>query len=105
MAIKVLGHTVLVKPDKVEKKTDWGFDLQINERQEESAQITGTVVSVGDQAWKAFSVDFTGEPWAKVGDHVVFSKFAGRYVTDPYTEEVYMLMNDEDIRAIITEEE
>lgn len=105
MAIKPVGHRVLVKPKAVEETTTSGIVVVSNiqeKRLEEAGQVYGVLTGVGPQAWKAFGKDHTGEPWAEVGDTVLFSKFAGFSVEDPETEEMYKVLNDEDIVAIIT---
>ena len=101
------GHTVLVKVETAETQTDWGFVTTTNsdqKRLEQAGQVIGTLTAVGPQYWKAFSIDFTGEPWAKVGDKVLFARYSGKSVEDPFTGDEYYIMNDEDIRAVITEE-
>ena len=103
--IKPVGHTVLIKYDEAEKMTESGIYIHIDTRLEDASQVIGTVVDYGDQAWKAFSKDFTGEPWVKKGDRVFFARYAGKMIEDPDTEEKYMIMNDEDIRAVITGED
>jgi len=103
--IEPTGHRVLVKLDKVEKTTEWGFALDIDEKLEKGGIQMGVLVAVGPQAWKAFSVDFTGTPWAKEGDYIYFSRYAGKFVQDPAERDKdYMIMNDEDILGIITDE-
>lgn len=107
MAITPTGHRILVDVSVAELKTDWGFDLSpgVDNRLENAAQIIGTLVAVGPQAWKAFGPDWSGEPWAQVGDRIMFSEWAGREVEDPETGKKYKLMNDEDVTAVITGEE
>lgn len=99
--IHPVGHRLLVKVDEANLETDWGFEIVSDKKLENAYQIIGTLVAIGDQAWKAFGPNFTGEPWAKVGDRVMFAEYAGKTVIDPETEEMYKLMNDEDITAIV----
>ena len=96
------GHRVLVKPDEIKTETASGILLvtDANKRQEAQAQIFGKIVSIGPNAWKAFD---DGQPWAKVGDHVAFAKYGGFVIKDPYTEEEFRLLNDEDICAVVKE--
>lgn len=95
------GHRVLVKPDVVETTTKSGIVIKLeNKDRADEAQVTGTIVEVGPQAWKDFS---DGAAWAKVGDRVLFAKFGGYQIT--IKGEKYRVMNDEDITAIIEEEE
>ncbi len=103
--IKPTGHRVLIKPDKVEKTTASGIILGIDEKLEKGGIQRGLLVDFGDQAWRAFSIDFTGEPWANKGDYIYFSRYAGKFVQDPADPDTeYMIMNDEDILGIITDE-
>lgn len=93
------GHRVLVKPDPIEKVSEGGIIIQYeNKNRVEEAQVTGTVVEVGPQAWKDFS---DGTPWAKNGDRVLFAKYGGYAIE--IEEEYHRIMNDEDITAIIEE--
>lgn len=109
MGIKVCGHRVLVRPFKLEEVDDAfkrakaaGIQFVDNDemRREQNAVDKGTVVSIGDTAFK----DFGGDPWCKVGDLVAFAKYAGKYIEDPATKEKYLTVNDEDIIAVLTQE-
>lgn len=97
------GHKVLVKPDETEKKSKGGIIFAgVDERLEKANMQVGMLVAYGKQAWRAFSNDFTGLPWAEVGDYVLWSRFAGKIIIDPVDGEEYMILNDEDIIARIT---
>lgn len=97
MAIVPAGHRVLIKPEIVEEKTSGGIILaQTTKDREQQATMRGVVVEVGENAWKAFD---DGRPWAKVGDKVVFRKYAGEKI--PEGDEEYRVVNDEDVLAII----
>lgn len=99
-----------MKPDDVEDKLkrDFGggkmFEIVTDKKIERTIEVFGTLVAAGHQAWKAFSKDFNGEPWANVGDRVMYSQHAGRYVTDPESGEQFLIMNDDDLTAVITGE-
>ena len=102
------GHRILVKQirfdekdDVYKKAKDSGIILQLDKsvRAQESVDV-GFIVSIGPTAWK----DFGSAPWAEAGDQVVFAKHAGKSVEDPAdTESHYVVLNDEDIVAIIKE--
>lgn len=93
------GHRVLIKPEIVEEKTQGGIILAATTKdRDQQATMRGTVVSVGINAWKAFD---DGQPWANVGDQVVFRKYAGEVVKDGEIE--YRVVNDEDVLCIETE--
>lgn len=91
------GHRVLVKVDEIEERTKGGIILVDADKQTE-ANIFGTIVAVGLNAWKAFD---DGDPWAKVGDKVAFAKYGGFIIDDPDTKERFRLLNDEDITCVI----
>lgn len=102
--ITVPGHRVLVKPRDIVKKTESGIILEYldNEELERAATNIGTVVQVGADAWKTMYISgYIGEPWAKVGDEVYFAKWAGKWITDESSGERYLVLNDEDITAVI----
>lgn len=105
--IKVKGYRVLVKPKEIERKTKSGIIITVagtqEDKLEQAGQQFGTVIGIGDSCWKG---DHFDEPWCKVGDTILFSKHAGRFVYD-YTEDdetAYMIMNDVDVLAVVSEE-
>lgn len=98
---KPAGHRVLIKPDKVETVSAGGIITDIsNGDREADAQIIGTLVAVGPNAWKEFD---DGIPWAQVGEKVLFAKYGGYAVK--IRGEVYRIMNDEDVTAIVSDDE
>lgn len=102
--IKVPGHRVLVKPRDIKKQTESGIILEYldNEDMERAATNIGTIEQIGPDAWKTMYISgYIGEPWAKVGDEVYFAKWAGKVITDEASGERYMVLNDEDITAVI----
>lgn len=110
------GHRVIVRRDHVkETYGDSGIIIAVDEsaKKMEKANVqTGVVVAVGPDAWKAFRMldengkEVNGKSWAKPGDYVLYAKYAGRNVDDPFTpdEGDLIILNDEDILTIITEE-
>jgi co-chaperonin GroES (HSP10) len=108
------GHKLLVLADPIEKETESGLVLVQDEKLEQTGIQQGLVIKVGPSAWKAFreindGKEHNGPKWAVEGDYVLFARFAGRYVEDPFQdredERRLMIMNDEDVIAIITEGE
>ncbi len=104
--IKPTGHHILIKPDVIEKVSSGGIilnDDMVN--RENTASVKGTLVAVGENAWK----DFGGKAWAKVGDKVYFK----RHVSDKIEDETNLdehgkpsllfLLSDENILAVIEE--
>lgn len=114
------GHKVLVKPDsleeehKVEGTNKALVIVRHNERAQQAAQIEGTIVGIGPTAWEAFrTVDdegkwVNGKPWATIGDKVLYGKYTGTIVDpvgDDKMEDFLVLINDEDINAVVIENE
>lgn len=101
--LKAVGHRVMVKPREVKKTTASGIAIVLDEKIEKSATVIGTVVGVGPDAWKTMYITGTAsEPWAKVGDEVYYAKYAGKWVIDEDTQTEYLIINDEDITAVIS---
>lgn len=69
------------------------------------AEMTGTVMECGPAAWRAFDLSAGLEPsqWAKVGQKVLFSKYAG-VILKGKDGETYRMVNDEDIVAVLDPE-
>lgn len=112
MNLKAVGHRLLVKPDPLKERVKINDDLKKlgfeiarpadMEKMEEAATQTGTVVDVGSTAWHAFdksSPDW--KAWCKVGDRIVFARYAGKPIEDPVTDEKYFVLNDEDVQALV----
>ena len=96
MAINVKGYRLLIKPDMVDLKTPAGLVIAADRKLEQAAQVRGYVHSVGERCWEGH------EPYAAVGDYVMYSKYAGKVVEDPETNDQFVIINDEDILAVIT---
>ncbi len=111
MAVIPCGHRVLVKAKKYithdpvmeRARRELGFEFVLDKNTRYDASVDkGVIVAIGNTAWKDF-----GDPWATVGDTVVYAKNAGKSVEDPEDPEnpeyQYVLLNDEDVVAIIKE--
>ena len=90
MNIKPLGDKVVVKPAKVEEKTESGIILP-GSAQEKPHQ--GTVIAVGpgtrDDKGNHIPLD------VKEGDRVIYGKFGG--VDLKYDNEEYVVLSEKDI--------
>lgn len=94
------GHRILVLPDPVEEVTKSGIILaQQSLDKEKASTVTGTIVEVGMNAWKAFD---GGMPWANVGDRIYFKQYAGFIVKKNGNE--YRVLNDDDVICIDKQE-
>lgn len=107
--IKPCGHRLVVKAYKQEevdevlkKHSEFLKEFQVinsNKKREDASVDRGVVLSIGPTAWH----DFNSEPWCKVGDEIIFAKFAGKVVEDPETNEDVFILNDEDVVAVLKE--
>lgn len=90
------GAHILVKPDTVEEKTAGGLYLPQDTRdKEQQAATSGTLIAVGSGAWKDLD---DGSPWADIGDHVTYGRYAGVVLTGADGND-YTLLNDNDLLA------
>jgi len=96
--IKPTGGHILVLPDPVEEKTAGGIILPDTIRDKEQAAATsGILIDVGPAAW--LDID-DGQPWAYIGDHVSYARYAGVVLTGK-DGIAYTLLNDNDLLAIL----
>lgn len=105
------GDRILVKPDVIETKTKGGIVItdQIRDHHMD-AQTSGTIVAIGPDAWKHYTertkdgitVRGFSQPFAEVGDKVMFAKFGGQKVWGKDGEQ-YRVINDVDVTATIEE--
>lgn len=105
MAIKPVIHRILVKPDVLEevdetykKAKQAGIVLDFNERDREQAAVdTGVVMDFGPTVFQ----DFHTENPLAVGTRIVYARYGGKAVVDPVDKVKYVLLNDEDVIAIL----
>lgn len=101
MIIIPLLHTILIKPDTTETKTEGGIIIPdlVSDRERKAVEI-GTVVRVGPRAF----IDYGRSPdILSKGDRVTFARYAGKEVTEG--DDKYLLVNDVDVLAVIKETE
>lgn len=100
--IEVKGCRLLIQPFKIQEH-DKTFarakaaGLVLPEQSERKEQINvdkGTVLQIGSKCHEDF-VD-----GLKVGDVIGYAKFGGKFITDPDTEEIYLVINDEDVVVV-----
>jgi co-chaperonin GroES (HSP10) len=91
------GARVLVLPEQVEKQSKGGIVFHDEAvKREEMAQTKGVVVEVGPDCW----LDQNTQEWAKVGDTIVFGRYAGVFY-DGKDGKKYRLINDLDVVATL----
>lgn len=99
---KAVGFRILVRPDPIEEVTKGGIVLAVNEKLERGAQVTGVVLDVGPEAYRAFNKaagfdDY--RPWVKPGDHIYYARYAGKRITSDGEE--LLFLNDEDVAGLV----
>lgn len=105
MTIQVTGCRLLVKPFKIQEhdkvfaaaKQAGIYLPEMAERKEQINVDKGTVLQIGEKCHE----DYVGH--LKVNDTIGFAKFGGKFVQDPSDEEVYLIINDEDVICIFKE--
>jgi co-chaperonin GroES (HSP10) len=119
MKLKAVAHRLLVKPDGLveeellnkehSKLKELNFAISKPEGQyhrEAQGTDTGIVVDVGPMAWKHSDYGYPSEdwkPWVKVGDRIVFGRYAGKLKEDPEDKVEYMIINDDDVQCLVGE--
>ncbi|MGI6475972.1 MAG: co-chaperone GroES [Candidatus Dojkabacteria bacterium] len=92
--LEPLGKRVLIQPDKIEETTKGGLVLPPSASEDQKPE-TGTVVKLGKGKEEGKDIQFE----VSVGDRVYFKKYSPDEVK--VDEEVYLLIDTEDILAII----
>ncbi len=105
MTIQVTGCRILVKPFKLQEhdkvfasaKAAGIILTEISERKEQINVDKGVVVQIGNKCHE----DYVGN--LVVGDTIAYAKFGGKFVQDPKNEELFLILNDEDVLCIFKE--
>jgi len=107
------GHRVVVKQEKLEEvdptyrkahKAGIIFADTEDKKREQAGLDKGTVISIGPGAFVEFNENQnTLGDWCAVGDKIAFAKYSGKTVVDPDDNEIYMVINDEDVVCVIRE--
>ena len=102
IGIRPVEFKVLLKVDDVETVTPGGIILPDMARDREMiAQESGTIIAMGERACSENEIWGANPP--KVGDKVIFSKYAGAVIKKMGKK--YRLIQDKDLGAVIESEE
>lgn len=99
-----IEYTVLVEPDQVEQQTSGGLYLPDTARDKQQHAVDkGVVVEI---AGKAFADDAIWTDKPKVGDWVLYDKYAGTLIQfgEGRDKKTYRLINDKSVKAILEED-
>jgi chaperonin GroES len=95
--INPVGWRVLIKPQEVKEVSQGGIILttEKSKEREQMANTTGIVIAMGDQCYADEPT-----PWCKVGDKVIFAKYAGLLYLGKDGAS-YRMVNDKDITGTL----
>jgi len=93
------GWRILVLPFKMDEKTKGGVIMNEStlEKQQVGSQV-GNVLAMGPESYKGTRFEKSG-PWCKLGDWVVFARYAGSRIQIEGGE--VRLLNDDEVLAIV----
>lgn len=100
------GHRLTVQPlaledvyDEYKRAAKSGLIIpDTKDRQREQMSVDqGVVIEIGPSAFKDFGTD----AWCSVGDTIAYARHAGKFIKDPDTDKDVLVINDEDVVAII----
>jgi len=96
---KPTGWRILVLPFRMKEKTDAGILIgsETIDRQQVASQC-GNVIAMGDSCYKD-KERYPNGPWCKVGDWVVFARYAGSRIEIEGGE--VRLLNEDEILATV----
>jgi co-chaperonin GroES (HSP10) len=100
-----VGWKVIVKPRKGKTESETGIDLSATVEAQEHLVYLGTLIEVGEAAFKtktAGGLDMsTWKVRPQVGDHVIFAPYGGLRIRQRGEKQPLILMNDTDIMGIV----
>ncbi len=91
-------YKILIEPEEVEQKSAGGIIMApATTEKEKQAQVRGKLIAVGGNAFEDWK-----EPIPRVGDTVMFAKYAGLVIKAKDGREL-RVANDKDVTTIVTE--
>ena len=109
--LKALGYRLLIKPDEVEtshevKGTDIKLAIAVDEKLYKATMSVGTVMDIGPLAWIDYNKNAVlKKPWVEIGDKILYSRYGGKLIKDPDTDEEFVVLDDGDVLCKIVETE
>ena len=99
-ALKVKGYRIIVRVDPVEEESEGGIVIVQDEKLARAGVQTGIVLGIGPESFADSS-----SAWCEVGDRVMFSKYAVKFIEHPDTKELLGVINDQDVICTLEEYE
>jgi chaperonin GroES len=97
--LQPVEYKILIEPEEVEQKSAGGIVLATSTTEKEKmAQVRGRLIAVGGNAFEDWK-----QPIPKVGDTVLFAKYAGLVVKAKDGREL-RVTNDKDLTAVVTDQ-
>lgn len=102
--IRPKGHRILVKMKPYDPVTKNGIMVVtgLSRDTHTKALQHAIVMELGATAYSGFG---DGTPWCKVGDLVLITKYAGVDIKDDESEDIYRVINDDDVLAVLESKE
>ena len=98
--LRVTGERILVRPPKLEEMTQGGIVIvKKTQEDEERAATTGVLIDASEDAWKV--KEMSG---IKIGDTIMYAKYAGDAVTLTKSGVLYRVMNARDVVGVVEAE-
>ncbi|CAB4212748.1 GroS Co-chaperonin GroES (HSP10) [uncultured Caudovirales phage] len=99
-----LGYRVSILMDKSEEKIGSIFIPEKTRMLSDESSETGTILELGPLAYRGLANGESKEPWVKPGDRVYFKAYGGQKFSFESGRKI-RIVNDEDIIALISEED
>lgn len=101
-----IGRRLLLSTKPIEEKTAGGLIVVKETRDQDRLAVhEGIVEEIGHNCWSDVG---DGRPWCKVGDKVMFQRYAGLFIWDADEgkfRDDFIFLNDLDVIATIEERE
>ena len=105
--ISVVGCRILIRPFKLQEhdktfasaKAAGIVLMDTSERKEQINIDKGTVLEIGSKCHEDYTQNLS------VGDVIGYAKFGGKFVTDTQTDEIFLIINDEDVICKFSKEQ
>lgn len=93
------GYRLLIALNEIPERTRGGIIIpDATKDAERAAGVTGRVVAMGPDAYTDTD-KFPSGPWCKLGDNVLFGKYAGARFK--YQDVEHRMLNDDEIMGVV----